>query len=492
MIIDALDLEKYFEMAIDEMKNSVMEYREDNKAVPKVGAVIVWKDGDQQRVTSAHRGELRNGDHAEYTLLDRKLRDKNLTGAVLFATLEPCAKGARRPPKCSCSERIVNARISKVYFGILDPDPKVAGMGKKHLEDNGLQVEMFPKEYQRIIEKENEEFLKQARIRADEKKQANKKVPDANISISDLDDGALNYYGHTLGIVSKDQIIEHLVDHGLIFEQDGTQVPTTDCLILFGKDPCKANKSAYIAIKRKGAVSSGDSLSYIKCPMVLAISEAKKWYLQAFPKLSYDDSMQRSFENQPMFQVFREALVNAIMHRDYMTDSGSIMIEVSDSLLKIKSPGKPEEPITLDEMNAFQAPALARNPAFAFIFRELGLSENMSHGMDMLGMVQSEGLVKPHYSFDGVYLTLSIPLEQKSLSEIYPDMKVLSDAELREVVFIRSHEQVTKSQLSEFLGVSEKTAQRHLIELMKKGFVVGNGESKKSKKYAYMISPKYK
>ena len=86
-------VKKYMEIAVEEMKRSVSENRSDNKAVPKVGAVLVWTNGESDVVTCAHRGELRNGDHAEYTLLDRKLRDKDLTGAVLFATLEPCARG---------------------------------------------------------------------------------------------------------------------------------------------------------------------------------------------------------------------------------------------------------------------------------------------------------------------------------------------------------------------------------------------------------------
>lgn len=91
-----------------------------------------------------------------------------------------------------------------------------------------------------------------------------------------------------------------------------------------------------------------------------------------------------------------------------------------------------------------------------------------------------------------MYLTLSVPLEQKSIVEVYSDMKDLSDSQINELVFIRGRDQVTKAQLSEYLGVSEKTAQRHLIDLANKGFVVGNGETKRSKKYAYMISPKYK
>jgi ATP-dependent DNA helicase RecG len=56
-----------------------------------LGYRVLWKpDGT---VEAAYRGELRDGDHAEYALLERKNRDKKLDGAVLFATLEPCAPG---------------------------------------------------------------------------------------------------------------------------------------------------------------------------------------------------------------------------------------------------------------------------------------------------------------------------------------------------------------------------------------------------------------
>jgi ATP-dependent DNA helicase RecG len=42
-------------------------------------------------------------------LLERKHRDERLDGSFLFATLEPCAPGARKHPKMACAERIVNA-----------------------------------------------------------------------------------------------------------------------------------------------------------------------------------------------------------------------------------------------------------------------------------------------------------------------------------------------------------------------------------------------
>ena len=79
-------------MAIEAMRQSVDESRGDGKATPKVGAVLL-KPGAAPAHT-AYRGELRDGDHAEYTLLERKNRDQKLDGCVLFSTLEPCA------PRC--------------------------------------------------------------------------------------------------------------------------------------------------------------------------------------------------------------------------------------------------------------------------------------------------------------------------------------------------------------------------------------------------------
>lgn len=118
------DPRKLMEMAIDVMRQSISEPRDDHAVPPKVGAVLWKPDGT---IETAARGELRYGDHAKFTLLERKNRSNRLDGSILFATLEPCAPGARNHPKLACAERIVNARIKEVYVGIQDPHPKVAG-----------------------------------------------------------------------------------------------------------------------------------------------------------------------------------------------------------------------------------------------------------------------------------------------------------------------------------------------------------------------------
>ena len=153
-----LDPRKLMELAIKVMHDSVHEPRDDDKASPMVGAVL-WKPGGT--VETACRGELRYGDHAEFTLLERKNRNTLLDGSILFSTLEPCAPGSRSNTKTNCAERIVLARIKEVWVGIEDQDPTVDRKGIKHLQDAGVIVHMFDRDLQELIKKENKgwEFL---------------------------------------------------------------------------------------------------------------------------------------------------------------------------------------------------------------------------------------------------------------------------------------------------------------------------------------------
>ena len=118
------EIRHYMELSIEVMKSSIQEGRKDGKVSPLVGAVLVRPDGSYE---TAYRGELRDGDHAEFTLLERKCIGENLRGAEVFSTLEPCFE--RNAPKIGCCKRLAKARVAKVYVGTTDPDPTVNGKG---------------------------------------------------------------------------------------------------------------------------------------------------------------------------------------------------------------------------------------------------------------------------------------------------------------------------------------------------------------------------
>src|SRR5438067_1191783 len=104
---------KFMEVAVAEMRKSRSEHQ--HKHDPLVGAVLVSPNGEV--LGAAHRGALRVGDHAEFTLLERELGNKNVEGATLYVTLEPCT--VREAPKIPCTNRIVAARIKRVFIGML-------------------------------------------------------------------------------------------------------------------------------------------------------------------------------------------------------------------------------------------------------------------------------------------------------------------------------------------------------------------------------------
>lgn len=99
---------------------------------PAVGAVVV-KGG---RVVSGGYHKKAGGPHAEVSAL-KPLEGKDLKGATMYVTLEPCCHHGRTPP---CTGAVIGSGIKSVVVGALDPNPKVAGKGVKALRRAGIDV----------------------------------------------------------------------------------------------------------------------------------------------------------------------------------------------------------------------------------------------------------------------------------------------------------------------------------------------------------------
>jgi len=317
-----LDPQKLMEQAIEVMRQSVSEPRPDGKANPLVGAVFWKPDGT---VETACRGELRDGDHAEYALLERKNLDKKLDGTVLFTTLEPCAPGSRRHPKLGCAERIVLARIKTVWIGIGDPDPTVDRKGIKYLQDSGVTVHMFDRDLQEEIQKANEAFIEQALERAAAAREPKKPKtitlsPLENVfataETKDFSTEALEQYRTIAKIsdtVGSPAFNRRLVQQGLVKQENGRSTPTGFGLLLFGREPRTVMPQAGLLATIHYPDGREEPKNF-DGPLVLIPGQLEKWLNDKLPNVIDRSRMQRREVPPLPFEMVREAVVNALIH----------------------------------------------------------------------------------------------------------------------------------------------------------------------------------
>lgn len=135
------------QLAITEMKKSTGKR-------PKVGAVLV-KNGEI--ISTGFKGPKI---HAERDAIEKALKNKsNIKNATLYTTLEPCIRGSQNTQ--SCSELIIENKISTVIIGAYDPNPVIYRKGWRDLVNSNIIVKDFPANLRSEIDNINTEFTNQ-------------------------------------------------------------------------------------------------------------------------------------------------------------------------------------------------------------------------------------------------------------------------------------------------------------------------------------------
>ena len=480
---------KQMELAIEVMKRSLHEPRTDGKSPPKVGAVL-WKP--DRTIDTAYRGELRHGDHAEYTLLDCKHRDEKLDGAFLFATLEPCAPGARKHTKLACAERIVNARIAEVWVGIEDPDPTVDRQGIRYLEQHGIRVHLFDRDLQDQIRKANKKFIEQAIKRAAEAKGAKTARPSplskwdealAGVGLADLASDALARYREQTKIPDRTMsagFLQRLERQGLFRRRGPKLVPTGFGFLLFGKSPRDVLHHAGLNATIEFPDGTHEIQNFDK-PTILIPDLVEAWLRPKLPNIIDRSRMTREERPALPFELIREAVINALVHRDYDLAGATCHLMVTADTITVRSPGAPLIPVTVEQMQAFTAPMYNRNPKLQFAFGGAKLVEGRGFGMRTFGEAAAKhGLPVPKYAFDGLYLNLTIYRHARAAVDALGAAMLdkLSKSERSGWEWLSLHNRVTSSGYAKAMGLPYRTAMNHLRRFQKMGLLDKSGSAR--------------
>jgi len=466
-------------LAFEEMLKSTPDL-DTSKNSPLVGAVVVWPNGE---IDTAHRCHTRDGHHCEETLLDDFHPDKAFDGAELYVTLEPCVAEARSPDKTSCAERIVNARIRQVYIGMLDPNPRVYRKGQDFLLDNGVIVGRFDAPITAQIEKANEQFIRQFGVKPTEDY---RKLDSSILPL--LSEQAVAYYCSHAAINTGNGLgpfWDRMLERHVIERRDKGFGLTTIGAICFAKDTrtyCDpAVVQLVVTLTPQTILNPTGGPIEIRNPypgpMVLIAEVLEEWADKYIIKRQDRDGKNTETRYIIPFLVMKEALINAVAHRDYDGVGAYTQFRILDDRISVENPSRLER-VSLKNLQNFTAKSNPVNPELVSIFQDIGLMERQNAGMETF----SNESPRPIFSHDGQILTLDISYSDISRLE-FLERKAnveLNDMDIALFEYVRQHHLVTRAEIQRAFNLKERTANNRLKKLVDIGAltIVRKGSSR--------------
>jgi len=182
----------------------------------------------------------------------------------------------------------------------------------------------------------------------------------------------------------------------------------------------------------------------------------------------------------PDFSV-REAIANAVAHRDWSLDGAKVRLFIFDDRLEIWSPGKLPPPITLERLGFDQ---FSRNKIIARVLLELGYIEEVGLGIRRMREEAARlHLPEPEFREDGFSFVVtfhSIAPREGVAPAADPFQSLLERGEINErqyrgLLFVRAHGIIARRAYVDLTGTSERTATRDLAVLVEKNLLESAG-----------------
>lgn len=231
-------------------------------------------------------------------------------------------------------------------------------------------------------------------------------------------------------------------------------------------------------------------------PLLKVLEEAYLFILRnTATRVSFSKNvLARKEQSQYPKDAIREALVNALVHRDYSDYAGSVQVNIYPQRLEIVNSGAFLEGITPETMEKGSASVL-RNPDIAHIVYLNGMMEKTGRGsLLIIKACLEQGLAKPIWrSEQGVGVTLVLGSGDKNIQvDIHDDIQV--SIQVRKLLHIISDE-VSMKEILEKIGLKSRINLRknYLMPALEQDLIeMTRPEAPQSRLQKYRLTPKGK
>jgi ATP-dependent DNA helicase RecG len=309
--------------------------------------------------------------------------------------------------------------------------------------------------------------------------------PCREATLDDLDPARIEAYREELGqrrpgsALLRQAAEQLLVQIGGAIGEKGAYQPTLAGMLFFGREPQRFYPSFTVTFLHFAGTSTAevdpagplylDNREFVgNLPTMIDAARAT-----IFDKLSKQARME-GFVRQDVADypelAYREAIVNAVGHRDYGLEGRHIQVRLFSDRLEVQSPGGLGGHLTVENMAYEQ---YTRNPHIMRLLEHFGYVEQRGLGVDRM-IHAMNGAKLPAPAFEDRGTSFWVTLKAGSPTLPLPDLARLglSNRQARAVQYLHTHGSITNRQYQSEFGVSERTALYDLKGLVDAGLVL--------------------
>lgn len=306
-------------------------------------------------------------------------------------------------------------------------------------------------------------------------------VPGA--TLADLDPVQIGNYLQSIGAPAGETWERTLLGRGSLASntEDGTLVPTYAGILLFGRQPQRFLRNAEIILVRYAGPQMVDEFVRHDAAGTLPeqIRQAEAFVLANMRRGMRLRGFAREETTEYPLAVVREAIVNAVAHRDYTIRGEGIRVLMFSDHMEIYSPGRLPGHITLENLLRER---FSRNEAIVQALSDLGFVERLGYGIDRMVSVLAEAeLPAPLFAetvagFRVTFYGHGDQLVSNTPASRWGNRR-LTDRQERALAYVAEHGSITNREFHDlFPEVSDETIRRDLADLVDQGLIMKVGE----------------
>lgn len=302
-------------------------------------------------------------------------------------------------------------------------------------------------------------------------------------TLDDLDWAQIGAYGDALGQPAGDLQALMLARGCLAQTADGL-TPSYAGILLFGRQPQRFLRHAEIILVRYAGPTMGDEFVRHDASGALPaqIRQAEAFLNANMRRGMRIKGFTREETTEYPLPVVREAIVNAVAHRDYAIRGEGIRVLIFSDRLEVYSPGRLPGHVTLDNL---MTERFSRNEAIVQILSDLGFVERLGYGIDrMVATMTEAGLPAPLFEETTAGFRVTLRGRGEELVSKEPAAQRWSNRRLnprqeKAIAYLSEHGSITNREFRELCPeLSDETIRRELAEMVDQGWIMKVGDRK--------------